>query len=71
MACSGTALATQISNLYSAHRPSKLLLVIKSRGRDGRDAHSGNKVEDGIGMDLGGIGWEDVEWVLLAQDRGQ
>jgi hypothetical protein len=25
--------------------------------------------EDGIKMDLREIGWEGVEWVLLAQDR--
>jgi hypothetical protein len=29
------------------------------------------KWENEIGMDLGEIGWEGVEWVLLAQDRGQ
>jgi hypothetical protein len=27
--------------------------------------------KDGIRMDLTEIGWEDVEWVRLAQDRGQ
>jgi hypothetical protein len=27
--------------------------------------------EDGIRMDPGEIGWEDIEWVQLAQDRGQ
>jgi hypothetical protein len=27
--------------------------------------------EDGIRMDLRETGWEDVEWVQLAQDRGQ
>jgi hypothetical protein len=27
--------------------------------------------EDGIGMGLREIGWEDVEWVQLTQDRGQ
>jgi hypothetical protein len=27
--------------------------------------------EDGIRMDLGETGWEDVEWVQLAEDRGQ
>jgi hypothetical protein len=26
---------------------------------------------DGIRMDLREIGWEDVEWVQLTQDRGQ
>jgi hypothetical protein len=25
--------------------------------------------EDGIRMDLGGIGWGGVEWIQLAQDR--
>jgi hypothetical protein len=27
--------------------------------------------EDGIRMDLREICWDDVEWVQLAQDRGQ
>jgi hypothetical protein len=27
--------------------------------------------KDGIRMDLRKIGWEDVEWVQLAQDTGQ
>jgi hypothetical protein len=27
--------------------------------------------ENGIRMDLREIGWEDCEWVHLAQDRGQ
>jgi hypothetical protein len=27
--------------------------------------------EDRIRMDIRKIGWEDVEWVQLAQDRGQ
>jgi hypothetical protein len=26
--------------------------------------------EDGIGMDVGEIGWGNVEWIQLAQDRG-
>jgi hypothetical protein len=26
--------------------------------------------EDGIGMDVGDIGWGNVEWIQLAQDRG-
>jgi hypothetical protein len=26
---------------------------------------------DGIRMDLREIGWKDVEWVQLTQDRGQ
>jgi hypothetical protein len=26
--------------------------------------------EDGIRMDLREIGWEDFEWVKLAEDRG-
>jgi hypothetical protein len=26
--------------------------------------------EDGIRMDLREIGWENVEWIQLAQDRG-
>jgi hypothetical protein len=29
------------------------------------------KWEDGIRMDLRETGWEDGEWVQLAQDRGQ
>jgi hypothetical protein len=29
------------------------------------------KWEDGIRMDPREIGWEDIEWVKLAQDRGQ
>jgi hypothetical protein len=27
--------------------------------------------EDGVRMDLGEIGWGDVEWIHLAQDRDQ
>jgi hypothetical protein len=27
--------------------------------------------EDGIRMDLRETGWEDVEWVQLAEDRGR
>jgi hypothetical protein len=27
-------------------------------------------IEDGIRLDLEEIGWEGVEWVHLAQDRG-
>jgi hypothetical protein len=27
--------------------------------------------EDGIRMDLGEIGWGNVEWIQLAQDRGR
>jgi hypothetical protein len=26
---------------------------------------------NGIRMDIGEIGWEGVEWIQLAQDRGQ
>jgi hypothetical protein len=28
-------------------------------------------MENNIRMDLGEIGWEDVDWIRLAQDRGQ
>jgi hypothetical protein len=46
------------------------VLVGKPEGRRplGRPSR---KWEDGIGMDLREIGREDVEWVQLAQDRGQ
>jgi hypothetical protein len=27
--------------------------------------------EDNIGMDLGEIGWEGLNWIHLTQDRGQ
>jgi hypothetical protein len=27
------------------------------------------RLEDGIRMDLGKIGWESVDWIQLAQDR--
>jgi hypothetical protein len=30
-----------------------------------------HRSEDGIRMDLREIGWEDVGWVQLTQDRGQ
>jgi hypothetical protein len=26
---------------------------------------------DNIKMDLGEIGWDDMDWIELAQDRGQ
>jgi hypothetical protein len=46
------------------------VLVEKSEGKrlPGRPRV---KCEDGIRMDLREIGWEDVEWIQLAQDRGQ
>jgi hypothetical protein len=46
------------------------VLVRKSEGRRplGSQRH---RWEEGIRMDLGEIGWKDVEWVKLAQDRGQ
>jgi hypothetical protein len=34
----------------------------------GRPRH---RQEDNIGMDLKETGWEDVEWIHLAQDRDQ
>jgi hypothetical protein len=30
-----------------------------------------DRAMDGIRMNIRGIGWEDGEWVQLAQDRGQ
>jgi hypothetical protein len=46
------------------------ILVGKPKGKRplGRLRH---RWEDGIRMDLREIGWEDGEWVQLAQDRGQ
>jgi hypothetical protein len=46
------------------------VLVRKQEGKRplGRPRH---RWEDGIRMDLGEIGWGSVEWIHLAQDRGQ
>jgi hypothetical protein len=40
----------------------------KGRGPLGRLRH---RWEDGIKMDLRKIGWEDVEWIHLVQNRNQ
>jgi hypothetical protein len=47
-----------------------MVLVGKPKGKRplGRPRH---RWEDGIGMDLREIGWGGVEWIQLAQDRGQ
>jgi hypothetical protein len=47
-----------------------LVLVGKPKGKRpvGRPRHTW---EDGIRMDLGEIGWEGVECIQLAQDKGQ
>jgi hypothetical protein len=47
-----------------------LVLVGKPEGKRpvGRPRHTW---EDGIRMDLGVIGWEGVECIQLAQDKGQ
>jgi hypothetical protein len=46
------------------------LLVGKSEGKRplGRPRH---RWVDNIRMDLGVVGWGDVDWIGLAQDRGQ
>jgi hypothetical protein len=46
------------------------VLVRKPEGKRplGRPSH---RWEDGIRMDLREIGWESVEWIQLAQDRGR
>jgi hypothetical protein len=46
------------------------LLMGKPKGKKplGRLRH---RWEDGIKMDLRETGWEDVEWIHLAQDRDQ
>jgi hypothetical protein len=51
-------------------RKLKKVLMRKSEGKRplGRPMH---RWEDGIRMDLREIGWEDGEWVQLAQDMGQ
>jgi hypothetical protein len=47
-----------------------MVLVGKPQGKRplGRPRH---RWEDGIRMDLREIGWESVEWIQLAQDRGR
>jgi hypothetical protein len=44
------------------------VLVGKPEGKRplGRPRHSW---EDGIGMDIGEIGWGSLEWIQLVQDR--
>jgi hypothetical protein len=46
------------------------LLVTKSEGKRplGRPRH---RWVDNIGMDLGEVGWSDVDWIGLAQDRNK
>jgi hypothetical protein len=51
-------------------RKLKKVLMRKSEGKGplGRPMH---RWEDGIRMNLRETGWEDDEWVRLAQDMGQ
>jgi hypothetical protein len=42
----------------------------KSEGKRPLGRHR-RRWEDNIIMDLRRIGWEDVDWIHLAQDRGQ
>jgi hypothetical protein len=53
----------EVRNAYS-------ILVEKPEGRRplGRPRH---RWEDNIKMDLGEIGFRDVDWIHLAQDRGR
>jgi hypothetical protein len=46
------------------------LLVGKPEGKrpQGRSRH---RWVDNIGMDLGEVGWGDVDWIVLAQDRNR
>jgi hypothetical protein len=46
------------------------LLVGKSEGKRllGRPRH---RWVDNIRMDLGEVGWSDVDWIVLAQDRNR
>jgi hypothetical protein len=46
------------------------VLVGKSEGKR-RRGRPNRRWECGIRIDLREIGWEDVEWVQLAQDRDQ
>jgi len=43
--------------------------VLKNRKR--RDHSEGRRCEDNIRIDLREVGWEDVDWIHLAQDRNE
>jgi hypothetical protein len=45
--------------------------IVQGYGGKARRKETSWKMGDGIKMDLRDIGWEDVEWFQLAQDRGQ
>jgi hypothetical protein len=45
------------------------ILVGKPKGRDHSHGSPLRRWEDNIRMDLREIGWEGVDWILLAQDR--
>jgi hypothetical protein len=53
-----------MGEMTNAHK----VLIGKSEGKRsfGRPRH---RYEDNIGMDPRGIGWENVEWIHLAQER--
>jgi len=46
------------------------ILVRKSEGKEPHVRPS-LRLEDNIGMELGEIGWEGVDWMYLAKDRDQ
>jgi hypothetical protein len=62
--CAGhVACIVQVINAYK-------ILVRKSEGKRPRGRRR-RRWEDNIRMDLREVGWEDVDWICLAQDRDQ